>query len=183
VGILRLDHGALAEIDLGEGRPEAARARLLPLLDRPGLEEEFVTHFVLPPLALATLELGEVAEASELAEAAVRRARALGSPLMLADALRVQALVATRQRRWAEVERALDEGLAAARAVPYPYGEARLLHAYALMHAGKTEPQEARARLEAARDIFQRLGARKDLEQTEALLATLTTSHDRREST
>jgi hypothetical protein len=132
---------------------------------------------------LATLALGEVAESSEVAGAAVRRARALGSPLILADALRAQALVTIRQRRWAEAERTLEEGLAAARSIPYPYAEARLLYAYGQMHTGKAEPQEARARLNAARAVFQRLGARKDLEQTEALLATLTTRHERRSST
>jgi tetratricopeptide (TPR) repeat protein/DNA-binding XRE family transcriptional regulator len=173
LSIVRPCQGVLAEIDLGQGQPAAARARLLPLLDRPDLEEEQVTTFVLPRLALATLELGEVAEASDLAEAAVRRARALGSPLMLADALRAQALVAIRQRRWAAAQRVLDEGLVAARSVPYPYAEARLLHAYGQMHADQAESQLARARLEAAGAIFRRLGARKDVERTEHFLATL----------
>jgi tetratricopeptide (TPR) repeat protein len=173
LAMLRPSQSALAEIDLGQGQPAAARARLLPLLDRPGLEEEHVTSFVLPLLARATLELGEVAEASDLAEAAVRRAHALGSPVMLADALRAQALVAIRQRRWAVAQRVLDEGLVAARSVPYPYAEARLLHAYGQMHADMAEPQVARARLEAALAIFRRLGARKDVERTEHFLATL----------
>jgi tetratricopeptide (TPR) repeat protein len=168
---LRSCHGALAEIELSQGQPDAARARLLPLLDRPGLEEEEVTGFVLPRLALAALELGEVTEATDLALEAVRRARAVGSPMILADALRAHALVACRQRRWAEAERALEEGLAVARSVPYPYAEARLLHAYGAMHSLKGEPERAGAWLQAALARFQRLGARKDSERVEQDLA------------
>jgi tetratricopeptide (TPR) repeat protein len=47
---LRIASGVLAEIDIQEGRAQAARTRLLPLLDRPGLEECDVTE-LLPVLA------------------------------------------------------------------------------------------------------------------------------------
>jgi tetratricopeptide (TPR) repeat protein len=171
--ILRTAHGALAEIDLGLGRPLAARARLLPLLDRPDLEEEDVTRSVLPRLAWAALELGEITQAHDLARQAVRRARAEGSPPRLAEALCMEALVASRQGNRQEAEDALQEGLALARALPYPHAEGRLLHLYGALHVQYREPEPARFRLEAARAIFQRLGARKDLERTEALLAKI----------
>ena len=69
--------------------------------------------------------------------------------------------------------RSLEEGLAVARSLPYPYGEARLLHVYGEMHARKVEPGPARERLEAALAIFRRLGARKDVERAEQAVGAL----------
>jgi hypothetical protein len=85
----------------------------------------------------------------------------------------VEALVASRQGNRQEAEGAMEEGLALARSLPYPHAEGRLLHLYGALHVQYREPEPARLRLEAARAIFQRLGARKDLERTEALLARL----------
>ena len=121
--------------------------------DRPGLEERDVTYLA-PFLAWAHLELGEVAEAEEIVGQAIRRARAEPHRLALVEALRVQAMVATRQEGWEQAERSLEEGLAVARSIPYFYVEARLLHVYGEMHARKGEPEPARERLEAALTIF-----------------------------
>jgi tetratricopeptide (TPR) repeat protein len=153
----------LAEHDLVLGRPEAARARLLPLLDRPGQEEGQVI-FLLPALAQAQLELGEVEQAAALVGQSVQRARAEGNRRALVNALRVQALVLTRQSAWAAAERAVEEGLALARSMPYPYAEARLLHVYGDLHGRQGHAQAARECLAAALAVFQRLGARKDAE-------------------
>jgi hypothetical protein len=124
-------------------------------------------------LAQAHLDLDHVHTAVEIAAQASVRARAASQRPDLVEALRVQALVAIRQKRWDDVERALEEGLALARCMPYPYGEARLLHVYGEVHAGKGEPGPARERLEAALAIFRRLGARKDAERVEQDLAAL----------
>jgi hypothetical protein len=48
------------------------------------------------------------------------RARATGNRQALVDALRVQAMVATRQGRREDAERALKGGLSLARRIPYP---------------------------------------------------------------
>jgi hypothetical protein len=48
----------------------------------------------------------------------------------------------------------------------------RLLQVYGNLHAQHSESKPARERLEAALAIFRRLGARKDVERTEQLLAT-----------
>jgi transposase/Tfp pilus assembly protein PilF len=161
-----------AEHDLGEGRPAAARARLVPLLDRVGLEELDVTRF-LPLLAWAQLELGEVPAAMEVAEQAVRRARAQGWRLLLPDALRVQALVALRRGRWAEAAQALGEGLEVARGLPFPHAEARLLQVGAELHTQRGEPGPARERLTEALALFRRLGARRQAAQVDQALAAL----------
>jgi hypothetical protein len=57
--------------------------------------------------------------------------------------------------------------------MPYPYMEARTLQVSGLMHRQRGERRQARETLAAALAIFRRLGARKDLGQTEALLAGL----------
>jgi hypothetical protein len=65
--------------------------------------------------------MGEVAMADEVVGHAVALAQAASERPGLVDALRVQAMVATRQGRWEDAERILEEGLALARCVPYPY--------------------------------------------------------------
>jgi hypothetical protein len=87
------------------------------------------------------------------------------------DALRVQAMVAARQEQWQEAEQALEEGIALARSMPYPYAEAWLLHLSGRLHVQVRKPETARERLTTALTIFQRLGARKDIEQVERDLA------------
>jgi tetratricopeptide (TPR) repeat protein/transcriptional regulator with XRE-family HTH domain len=169
---LRHTARALAELAVLEGQPDAAVARLVPLLDRPGLEEFDVTYF-LPVLAWAYLELGDLAQAEQVIGQALRRARAEQLGLMLVDALRVQALVAARQGRPAEATQALDEGMALARAMPYPYAEARQLELSAGLRRDGGKTGAACEQLEAALCIFRRLGARKDVEHTEQQLAAL----------
>jgi tetratricopeptide (TPR) repeat protein len=113
-------------------------------------------------LAWAHLELGEEAQAATLAEQAVARARAVPTYRALVEALWMQARVATRQGRWTEARRALDEGMVLARRIQAPYAEGRLLHAYGQLHAVRGEGESAHACWEMALAIFQRLGARTD---------------------
>jgi tetratricopeptide (TPR) repeat protein len=165
-------HGLLAERELLEGRPDAALARLTPLLDHPGTAPIELTP-LLPLLAWAHLERGEDAAAAGVVARGIEQARAQHHRLALVDALRVQAMVATRQGCWAEAQQALEEGLALARGMPYPYAEARLVHVSGALHVQKGEAEPARERLEAALAIFRRLGARKDAESVEQALADL----------
>jgi tetratricopeptide (TPR) repeat protein/transcriptional regulator with XRE-family HTH domain len=169
---LRWAATTLAEVEILEGRPKAASARLTPLLDRSGLEDCDVTT-LLPVLAWAQLELGQVEQAAATVAQALARARPEEMRLVLVEALRVQALIALRRGQGDEAARSLEEGLALARAMPYPYAEARLLRLDAEVRARLGEPAAARERLEAARAIFARLGARRDAEQVEQAVASL----------
>jgi tetratricopeptide (TPR) repeat protein len=169
---LRSVQGALAELDLREGRPAAARARLVPLLDRPGLDEWPVTE-LLPLLASAHLELGEVTRAADVARHAIRRGRAQTHRLALVEALRVQSLVLLRQECWDQAERPVAEALALARRLRLPYAEARVLQVDGAVAAAKKEPDRARERLQAALAIFRRLPAHRDAEQTVRTLTEL----------
>jgi tetratricopeptide (TPR) repeat protein len=170
--ILRACHGELAEIEIATGRPVAACTRLPPLLAHPGLERQHAVY-VLPRLARAYLELGETSRAGELMMQSVEFVRTTGDVLALADILWAQALVATRQGCWAEADGVLEESLRLTRSIPNPYMEARTLQVAGQLHRQRGEPQQARERLEAALAIFRRLGARKDVEQTEQLLTAL----------
>jgi tetratricopeptide (TPR) repeat protein len=164
-------HGLLAERELLHGRPDAALARLTPLLDHPRTAAIERTP-LLPLVAWSHLERGGVAEAAEAVARGMEHARAQHHRLALVDALRVQAMVATRQGCWAKAEQALEEGLALARGMPSPYAEARLLHVSGALHVQKGEPEPAREQLEAALAIFRGLGARKDAERVEQALGT-----------
>jgi tetratricopeptide (TPR) repeat protein len=141
---LRWAATTLAEIEIMEGRAEAARAQLAPLLDRPGLQECDVTT-LLPALAWAQLGLGQLDAAMGTVEQALERARLEGMRLVLVEALRVRALVALRRGQREEAARSLEEGLALARAMPYPYAEARLLHLAGALHAERGAAEAARA--------------------------------------
>jgi tetratricopeptide (TPR) repeat protein/transcriptional regulator with XRE-family HTH domain len=171
--ILQYCQSNLAEIEIGQGRPAAACARLLPLLKHPGLERQHAV-FVLPRLAQAYLELGDTGRAGGLIQQAVEFVRATGDLLSLAEVLWVQALVITREGGWAEAHCILEESLSLTRSMPYPYMEARTLQVYGDLHRQKSEPEPAREKLEAALAIFRRLDARKDSEQVERTLMRLT---------
>jgi tetratricopeptide (TPR) repeat protein len=170
--LLLCSSGELAEIEICQGQPATARARLLPLLDHQDMRRQLL-HFVMPVLARAHLELGETSEAEALVRQIVGYAREAGERFLLANVLWLQALVASQQGCWEEALPTVQEGLALARPMPYPYAEARLLQVYGQLHTQKDEPELARERLEAALAIFRRLGARKDTERTEQLLAAL----------
>jgi tetratricopeptide (TPR) repeat protein/transcriptional regulator with XRE-family HTH domain len=166
----------LTEHDLREGNRHAAHTRLVTAVKGAEPSEGWVStaRQMLPHLAWLHLEMGDVAEAAAVAAEIIARTRAEGwwGP-GLVDALLVQASVAARQGRETEAEQAADEGLALARRLPYPYGEARLLHLMGRMHAERGALTPAREQLEAALAIFRRLGARRDSEQVERTLGIL----------
>jgi tetratricopeptide (TPR) repeat protein len=136
----------MAELDIQEGRPAAARDLLLPLLDRLGLHECEVTRF-LPVLAWAHLELGEIEQAAAVVQQALARARPEQMRLVLVEALRVGAMVAIAQGYLDDAAQSLEEGLDLARSMPYPYAETRLLQLQTVLDAEMGEPEAAGARL------------------------------------
>ena len=162
----------LASLDLAEGQPEAAVARLEPLLDRPGVEEPDVAE-MLPIFAEAHLAKGDEARAEAVLGDAIRRAREQNLNLYLVDALRVRGALKTVQDRWEDARGAFDEALALAHAMTYPHLEAQILCAYGAMLSKKGESHRARERLEEALAIFQRLGAQPYIERTARALHDL----------
>lgn len=151
--------GVLAECDLLEGHPKAARARLDPLLEYRWLAE-YQQQYVLPQLAWAFCELGDLARAQAIVAESVARARADRHNLFLVDGLRVRAVVAMRQGQWQEAQEALEESICLCRAMPYPSAEAKALLIYGRLEATLGELARARERYEAALTILNRLGER-----------------------
>jgi len=99
---------------------------------------------VIPILAEAHLELGDLTEAKTLLERGADCAQGREDRVTLVDVLRVQAQVAVRRSDWSEAQRRLEEGLALSRAMPYPYAEARALYVYGLLEQAQGEPAMAR---------------------------------------
>jgi tetratricopeptide (TPR) repeat protein len=157
----------LAELDILEGRPKAAVARLEPLVSQDDRDLSLLFSW----LAWAHLALDNatsVERAQELVERAIADLREQTDFLIYA--LWVQGMVFLRQGHLDEAYQVLCEGLEHCRSMPYPYFEARVLVQLSRVHARREEPEEARARLEEALAIFQRLGARRDVEWTEQAL-------------
>ena len=160
---------ALAEWDLLSGRPEAARVRLAPLLDAPGLMVSY-SRESLSLLAWAYLELGEVDQAQALLAQVLRTARQARMGPTLVQALRVQALVLSKQERWEEAENALQEALTLCRRMAAPYAEAKTRYIAGLVSHKKGELEPARQRLEAALTILEQFGERLYARYIEHLL-------------
>jgi tetratricopeptide (TPR) repeat protein len=179
-GSLPLIQSAWAARDLLAGQPERAYARLAPLLDAtpadPVTETGRFEDSLRVGVARTQLERGEVAQAAALAATTLQRIREHQEPEQMMDVLHLQAMVLVRQGHWAAAANALAEGLALARSpgLPYPFVEASFLHVWGQLHLNRGEHAAARERLEAARAIFQRLGARPFVAQVEQDLATLT---------
>jgi tetratricopeptide (TPR) repeat protein/transcriptional regulator with XRE-family HTH domain len=149
--------GMLAEDDLLAHRPETARARLASLLE---LIKPEVIDFkeVLPLLAWAELESGDVPQAQARLEGLIAIARQERMRPILVDALRVQALAWSRQDRWAEAEAVLEEALGICRSMRSPYAEAKTLYVSGLVFQQKKELAPARQGFQATLTILEHLG-------------------------
>jgi tetratricopeptide (TPR) repeat protein len=160
-------HYRLAEWDIVQGRPLAARRRIEPFAEEEVQRAGHGMHSAM--LAWALFDLGDVAAAEALAAKAV--AYISGDIFSRATALSVHAMILTHQERWREAEAALDEAFALFQAVSNPFAEARMLYLYGRLYAAQGEVEQAQARFEAARAIFTQLGARLYLAHLERTLA------------
>jgi tetratricopeptide (TPR) repeat protein len=162
----------LAEIDLEKGDPVAALARLSSLLGRGNLTKPERNLFPLTWI-WAHLELGEVEAAETLATQMIAQLRTQHEYFALVEALRVEATIWTRQRRWDEAEAALQEGIALAGPMHYPYSEAKLLSTYGDLLVAAEQLEQARDRYEAALAILRPLGEVPYAQRIEQTLAEM----------
>ena len=161
---------ALVERDLLEGRPEVARARLDRLLERQTSSRAESSAHILALLAWTHMAIGDLAQAQELAAQSAARALSEQNRLALIEALRVRAMIVTRQRRWPEAETNLGEALSLCRAMPCPYNEARVLYLCGVLDAERGKFDAARVHLEAATALLSRLHERLYAELVENAL-------------
>jgi predicted ATPase len=169
---LRYAQRLLGERDVLAGQPDAAIARLEPLLDRPGLEELDVTPLLLT-LAWAHLVRGAYDRAAQLVAAGLARAAAQENRLALLDGWRIQGIVLARQGHKTEAESSFDEAVRLAGEMPYPYAKARALAERGTLQEQRGCHSEARASLEQAAAIFERLGAARDVQRVRRALTAL----------
>jgi hypothetical protein len=166
----------MAYQELLEGRPQAARTRLEPFLDRSLLADE--RAWVRNLLGWASLELEDLARA-EVLLAEARTLATVHLPRLKGVGVRQsQVRLALRQGRWQEAEHALAEALALCQAMRTPYEEAQTLYLSGLLHLQRGETQPARERLEAALAICGQLDERLYARQIEQALAKLNTQEE-----
>jgi tetratricopeptide (TPR) repeat protein len=167
---LREVQALLAEKDLLEGNSHAALDRLRPLLNSPGWQDHL--NFLLF-LASARLAVGDLQEAREVSAKAVADATSQRLPVALVDALRIQGAIAGRRGMWEEGELRLQRAVQLAHDITYPWGEARALHEFGALSAGRGEYDRAREQFEAASAIFTKLGAEPYRARTDRAIAAL----------
>jgi tetratricopeptide (TPR) repeat protein len=169
--VLGYAEARLLELDVLLGRPAGVIARLGPEPDVSDMTWWYDV-LLLSVLAEAYTETGDVAGAEETAERALTRARLMNNRVDGVEALRIRAKSLSMQKRREEATAALEEALSWARSMPYPYAEGKILREYGMLHVHERERERARERLSAAPEIFRRLGAEKDAEQTRQTLRT-----------
>jgi len=166
---LGFGHWFLGELDILRERPDRARVRLEAHLPR----EVWFKSSILATLAHAYLELGDLRLAEETVTEAVTIARNRQHRLHLPEALRIQGLLRAVQLRWDEANQAYDIAASLAGDMRYPYAQALALQAHGTMLQKMEATSAAGAALERARRLFHQLGAAKDADRTEAVLAAL----------
>jgi tetratricopeptide (TPR) repeat protein len=169
---LRWAHAALAEQELLEGSPATARERLSPLLDRPGQQESDVCA-LLPLLAWARLDLGEVAQAEALMEQAIVRAQAGRLRPALVSAWQVSALLLQRHSQWDQAQQHLEQALALSQELRHPYAQAKTLYWLGALNIRCGYGEQACVHLKAALAILAYLGERLYAERADAALLSI----------
>jgi hypothetical protein len=77
-------------------------------------------------------------------------------------ALELHGMIQARRGHHDLAQAAYQEGLHRSQAMPFPYGQARLLHAYGLLDRQQANHAAAHAKFTQALDIVKGLGAGKD---------------------
>jgi tetratricopeptide (TPR) repeat protein len=167
--VLEYAQASLAKLELLQGKPQEARNRLTGLAGEEGVD----LPFLLPILARAYVELGEVGRGLELTERAEREARERGTLVYLPEILRIKGMALCRLGKTDEAKNALIEGRERAHQMPNPYIEASILVELGLLDRQEGKVGQAREQLQEALTIFRQLPAGKDIEWTEEALAQL----------
>jgi tetratricopeptide (TPR) repeat protein len=159
----------LSELEIREGRPRDAVNRL----DLQMAQNGPFLAALLTNRAWGELALGDVESASETIKRAQSAAEEQNQRLQMPDILRVQGMIFARQERWEEAHAAFLEAISMARVMPYPYVEGCALYEQGLAYAEQGEAEKGERCLNAALEIFSRIGALKDVELTELELGRL----------
>jgi tetratricopeptide (TPR) repeat protein len=164
----------LAEMDLLQGRPEAALGRLVVLLDSEEIDKDHSTMTVAYFYAAeAHLACGHVDEAERLVDLSIQRLTEENAVVELPIARRVAGMVAAARGDYRRAAEILEDVVVAARKVRFPHAEANALYQYGLMCLATGDRMKAQQLLEDALKIFTRLGARPFADLTREALTQL----------
>ena len=119
------------------------------------------------------LELGELDRARAYAGLAVGHARRMGTWIQGIRALEVHGMVLARDGHHDLARAAYQEGLDRAQTMRFPYGQARLLHAYGLLDRQQQDDAAAHAKFAQALAILERLGADRDAARLRRAIADI----------
>jgi tetratricopeptide (TPR) repeat protein len=158
-------------LQLAKGDAESALTALKAHLD--STASPAARAAVLPVAVELALASGDVGWAHSLTTELERVADAYGSPALTAAASRARGALALDERDAVRAVAALRTALDLFRTaeMPYEVGTTRVLLAAALTAAG--DSTMARMELSAARELFERIGARSDVAKVDELVAKL----------
>jgi DNA-binding CsgD family transcriptional regulator len=165
LGFLELSLGRLAETD-------RYLSRAWQIGESIGLAEPGQWRFH-PDLLEALAGLGELGRAGELLARFEERARATGRAWALATAARSRALLLAARGDQAGAAAAVEEALAHHEHLAMPFERGRTLLAQGQLRRRAKQKRAARESLQAALDIFERLGAPLWAERARAELARI----------
>jgi ATP/maltotriose-dependent transcriptional regulator MalT len=160
----------LAEIELMDGRPEAA-IRRLETTSSEHAHEDISAAYSLPILARAYLQIGDVDRARSAADPAVRLLGEL--PGAAPSVLRVHAAMEIAAHDTSSAEAALQEARRLARASGSPFEEALALLDLGVMRLGNDDPAGGTELVKKALSTLRRLGAASYVQRAEEALAVI----------
>jgi tetratricopeptide (TPR) repeat protein len=165
----RIARRLLSLRDLLDCHPADALCRLEQLAS----EEETVRTWTQVLLARAYLETGDTDRATRLIDRVIGMTRAQGHHLDLCEALLVHGKIQGKRGELEAAARSLSEARSLAAAMPYPLMEGRILFEQGRRSLEQGDSVQARHHLEEALQVFRRLGAGRDAEQTQQMLLQL----------
>jgi tetratricopeptide (TPR) repeat protein len=169
---LRIVQATLAERELLRGAAANALRRLQPLLD-PSTADEKDSIALLPLIGWANLELGGLTSADMMLNLCLQRAERTDNRLVIVDALIAQARLCIHQAEWTRARESLDDALALAKDMKYPYANVKILYLFGNLSATISLPAQAREQYTQALSICDRLGERLYRRRIEQALSGL----------
>jgi len=131
------------------------------------LLHQAIVHLNLSEILLAE---GDTCRAGASARGAQREFSDIGHAVGIADALRIQGLIAWREGGPSEAAGFLTRSIAANRRAGYPLGQAEALRDYGTFLRQTRSPERADRVLSEARDLFARLGAGDEVRRIEKMM-------------
>lgn len=168
----------LALLRLSEGNPEAARRSLAPSITSAQFLVRTNKPYVLPAWTTVLLACGDVAGARAAADELEALAATLGTQPVAAAALCARGEIALAERRWEDALELLRHAWRIWCDIDLLYEAARARRLLADVHAGMGDREAARLELEAARQVYERLGAARDAQALSERLAQIEPQND-----